>query len=170
MTRDASPSRRTGTRAAEALDDAIQTVGTSSGIDIGGTGSQSVHAHAHAPRQIAPVRRYADVVVGVVDDADRAEHALATFRRKGFRGDQIGLVMCTGALIVQENALAQADAADRGLGTALCELGVPEPEARQYEREFELGRSIVTVKAAGRARYAATVLQRAAQPSRPEAP
>jgi hypothetical protein len=170
VTRDASPSRRTGTRAAEALDDAIQTVGTSSGIDVGGTGSQTLHDHAAAPRVIAPVRKYADVVVGVVDDAARAEQALVTFRRKGFDGDQIGLVTCGGGLMVQLNALARADAADRGLGTALCELGVPEPEARQYEREFELGRSIVTVKAAGRARYAATVLQRAAQPSRPEAP
>jgi hypothetical protein len=148
---------------AEALDDAIQTVGTSSGIDIGGTGSQWVHAQAQAPREIAPVCRYADVVVGVfaVDDAERAEDALATFRRHGFGGDQIGLVRCTGAVLVQENALARADAADRGLSTALCELGVPEPEARQYQRELELGRSIVTVKAGGRARYAASVLARA---------
>jgi hypothetical protein len=148
---------------AAGLDDAIQTVGTSSGIDLGGTGSRALHAHAQAPRAIASVRQYADVLVGVVDDADRAEQALATFRRNGFGGDQIGRVTCTGGLIVQENAMACADAADRGLGTALCELGVPAPEAHQYERELELGRSIVTVRAAGRARYAATVLHRAAQ-------
>jgi hypothetical protein len=149
---------------AASLDDAIQTVGTSSGIDLGGTGSRALHAHAQAPCAIAPVRQYADVLVGVVDDSARAEQALATFRRNGFGGDQIGLVTCSGGLIVQENALARADAADRGLGTALCELGVPALDAHQYERELELGRSIVTVRAAGRARYAATVLHRAAQP------
>ena len=148
---------------AAALDDAIQSVGTSSGIDLGGTGSHALHVHAQAPRAIPPVRQYADVLVGVLDDAERAEQALATFRRNGFGGDQIGLVTCSGGLIVQENALARADAADRGLGTALCELGVPAPEARQYERELELGRSIVTVRATGRARYAAGVLHRAAQ-------
>jgi hypothetical protein len=73
--------------------------------------------------------------------------------------------VCSGGLILQENALARADAADRGLGTALCELGVPAPEAHQYERELQVGRSIVTVRAVGRdlARYAAAVLERAAQ-------
>jgi hypothetical protein len=147
---------------AASLDDAIQTVGTSSGIDLGGTGSRALHVHAQAPRAIASVRKYADVLVGVVDDAERAEAALATFRRSGFGADQIGLVTCTGGLIVQENALACADAADRGLAPALCDLGVPAPEADQYARELELGRSIVTVKAATRARYAATVLHRAA--------
>jgi hypothetical protein len=146
-------------------------------MDLGGTGSPAAHVHphpqvqahaqdqnqAHAPTPcgIAPVRRYAGLVVGVVDHAARAEDALATFRHHGFDGDQIGLARCSGALFVQENALARADAADRGLTTALCALGVPELEAGQYQRELERGRSIVTVQAAGRARYAASVLQRA---------
>lgn len=149
---------------ADTLDDVIRTVGSSSGIDIGGTACRWVDTQAQAPRAIAAIRTYAGLVVGVVEDGERAERALATFRREGFRRDEMGLVVCTGPVTVQEHALALADPAGRGLGTALSELGVPEREARQYERELELGRSIVTVKAPGRARYAATLLRRAALP------
>jgi hypothetical protein len=109
------------------------------------------------------------VVVGVFDEWERAEHALAIFRHSGFAGDDIGLAVCTGALIVQENAFARADAADRGLGTVISEFGVPEREARQLEREFELGRSIVAVKCAGRVEDAARMLERATTFPSPEA-
>jgi hypothetical protein len=162
MNSHASTGRDTST-AADALDDAIRTVGTSSGIDVGGTGTQRLPSGAPRPREIPCVRTFADVVVGVFDSDEPADRALEAFRRKGFRRDQIGLVMRTGALIVQEDALALADAADRGVPATLRELGVPEREALQYEREFESGRSIVTVKAAGRTRYAATLLQRATE-------
>jgi hypothetical protein len=42
------------------------------------------------------------------------------FAANGFTGEQIGLVTCTSEVIVQENALARADAAGRRLGTALA--------------------------------------------------
>jgi hypothetical protein len=146
---------------AEAVDYAIETVGSSSGVDLGGTGSHAVHLPAHSPRQIAPVRTYADVAVGVFDDWERAEEALTAFRRKGFSRGDLGLAVWMGPVIVQENAFARADAADRGLGTVIGELGVPAREAQQYEREFALGRSIVAVKCPGRARDAANLLRRA---------
>ena len=69
--------------------------------------------------------------------------------------------MRTDDLIVQEDALAAVDAADRGLPVALREMGVPEREALQYQRDFESGRSIVTIRAAGRTRHAETLLRRA---------
>ena len=156
-----------GDTVADAMDYAIQTVGTSSGMDVGGTGTPWVCPGGPTPRQVEPVRAFETVVVGVFEAEELAEGALDTFRREGFRREQIGFVMRTGALIVQADALAFADAAARGLPTALCELGVPEREALQYEREFESGRSIVTVKAAGRMRYAISVLERATGTSRP---
>jgi hypothetical protein len=121
----------------------------------------SSHASSARRTATASIRTFADLVVGVFDADEQAERALEAFRRAGFCRDEIGLVLRTDDLIVQEDALAAADAADRGLPVALCELGVPEGDALQYEREFESGRSIVTIKAAGRARDAATLLRRA---------
>ena len=113
----------------------------------------------HTPT--ASVRTFSDLVVGVFDADEQAERALESCRREGFGRDEIGLALRTEDLIVQEDALAAVDAADRGLPVALCALGVPEHEALQYERDFESGRSIVTVKAGGRIRQAETLLRRA---------
>ena len=109
----------------------------------------------------ASVRTFADLVVGVFDADEQAERALESFRREGFGRNEIGLALRTEDLIVQEDVLAAVDAADRGLPVALCALGVPEREALLYERDFESGRSIVTVKASGRTRQAETLLRRA---------
>ena len=62
-------------------------------------------------------------------------------------------------------ALCAADAIP--LGTAVRWLDAalsqefPEREALQYQRDFESGRSIVTIRAAGRTRHAETLLRRA---------
>ena len=55
---------------------------------------------------------------------------------------------------------AAVGAAAGGLLGALVGMGVPEEEAHHYNREFEAGRTIVTVKADGRAAEARTILQR----------
>jgi hypothetical protein len=156
-----------GDTVADAMDYAIQTVGTSSGMDVGGTGTPWVCPGGPSPRQVEPVCVFESVVVGVFDVEELAEGALDTFRREGFRREQIGFVKRSGALIVQADALAFADAADRGLPTALCELGVPEREALKFGREFDSGRCIVTVKPAGRTSYAVSVLERATGTSKP---
>ena len=121
----------------------------------------TTYASSTDPATTASVRIFADLVVGVFDADEQAERALVTFRREGFCRAEIGLAMRTEDLIVQEDALAAVDAADRGLPVALCELGVPERDALQYERDFESGRSIVTVRTAGRTRHAETLLCRA---------
>ena len=120
----------------------------------------SSHASSARRTGTASIRTFADLVVGVFDADDQAERALRTFRREGFGRDEIGLAMRTDDLIVQEDALAAVDAADRGLPVALREMGVPEREALQYQRDFESGRSIVTIKATGRTRHAETLLRR----------
>lgn len=158
---------------ADAMDYAVRTVGTSSGMDLGGTGSGSVQQPERRTRLVDAVRSFADVVVGVFDIEQPAECVLDSFRREGFRREEIGLIMRAGALTLQADALALADAADRGVPTTLCELGVPRLEAYEYQREFEAGRSIVTVRAAGRARQAESLLQQAmgiSEPPRKRAP
>ena len=121
----------------------------------------SSHASSARRTGTASIRTFADLVVGVFDADEQAERALVTFRREGFCRAEIGLAMRTEDLIVQEDALAAVDAADRGLPVALREMGVPEREALQYQRDFESGRSIVTIRAAGRTRHAETLLRRA---------
>lgn len=55
---------------------------------------------------------------------------------------------------------AAAGAAAGGLLGALTGMGVPEEEARYYEREFEAGRTIMTVRAGERAGEAAGIMRR----------
>ncbi len=47
-----------------------------------------------------------------------------------------------------------------GLIGALIGLGIPEEEAHYYEREFHAGRTLVTVRADGRATEAVAILRR----------
>lgn len=53
---------------------------------------------------------------------------------------------------------AAAGAATAGLAGTLIGLGIPEEEARYYDREFQAGRVIVTVDARGRVRDAQAIL------------
>lgn len=55
---------------------------------------------------------------------------------------------------------AAAGAAAGGLIGALVDAGVPEEEARYYDREFQSGRAIVTVRTGGRYNDAAEILRR----------
>lgn len=71
----------------------------------------------------------------------------------------VGPAIAAGTLgVVLSNAAAGAGIA--GLVGALVGAGLPEHEAKFYQGEFEAGRAIVTVNAAGRADEAAAVLRR----------
>jgi hypothetical protein len=70
----------------------------------------------------------------------------------------IGPVIAGGALAAVA-ASAAGTAAAGGLVGALIGLGIPEDEANYYHREFEQGRTVVTVKAPGnRATMASRIL------------
>jgi hypothetical protein len=150
-------------------------------------------------------------IVGVFEDRNQADQAVAELTRAGFRQDQIGVAMrhaegttaatsdandshagsgaVTGALtglglgalaglgvlsgvipvvgpaiaagtlgVILSNAAAGAGIA--GLVGALVGAGIPEEEAKYYHGEFEAGRAIVTVTAAGRPDEAAAILRR----------
>lgn len=65
-----------------------------------------------------------------------------------------------GGLLASLLASAAVGAVVGGLAGALIGLGVPEEEAQYYEEEFKAGRTIVTVKAAGRFAEARDILDR----------
>ena len=70
-----------------------------------------------------------------------------------------GTVIAGGTLAVIL-ASAVTGAAVGGIGGALVGMGVPEDHARYYEREFEAGRTIVSVKTQGRNVDAVDILTR----------
>jgi len=87
----------------------------------------------------------------------------------------IGPVLAAGPLVaalLSAAGGAAAGAAAGGLIGALIELGFSEHEARYYEGEVQAGRSLVTVRADGRADEARMILQRFGGYERPtsEAP
>jgi hypothetical protein len=65
-----------------------------------------------------------------------------------------------GGLLASVLASAAGGAAVAGLVGALIGLGVPEEEAQYYEGEFKSGKTLVTVKADGRAEEARAILRR----------
>ncbi len=71
----------------------------------------------------------------------------------------IGPVIAGGIIIAALSGIA-IGAAVGGLVGALVGLGVPEEEARYYQSEFELGRTIVAIRAAGRVQEAREILHR----------
>jgi hypothetical protein len=71
----------------------------------------------------------------------------------------IGPVIAGGALAATL-ASAAIGAAAGGLVGALVGWGVPEPEAREYERELEAGRIIVAVRSQDRLKEAYEILRR----------
>lgn len=71
----------------------------------------------------------------------------------------VGPVVAGGVLAMALGG-AVAGTAVGGIFGAMTGLGISEDEARFYEREFQSGRAIVTVKAGTRAAEAATILRR----------
>jgi hypothetical protein len=100
------------------------------------------------------------IVVGTLADDRQAHKTLGELHRAGFGTDQTGLALKTDDLIVQTDTLARADVADRGLVHALVAMGVPDQEARTYEREFAARRAVVTVQDGKRLAAAAQILRR----------
>src|SRR2546429_614995 len=117
-------------------------------------------------------------VFGVFEDHNQAELALHELKRAGLRDDQLGFA-------VRERRSSQTDARERAAVVAggilltplvsaavgalvgdviggLVAMGLPENAAHHYAREFEAGRTLVSVKADGpqQARQALDILLR----------
>ena len=104
-------------------------------------------------------------VVGVFTEPGLADRAIDELERAGFRDDQISLsrhedtdrnVGIVGRIT---SLLSELKGSDRSIVKRLVSMGVPEDEARYYQGELELGRSIVTVEAGDRREDALEILR-----------
>ena len=104
-------------------------------------------------------------VVGVFTEPGLADRAIEELERAGFRDDQISLsrhedtdrnVGIVGRIT---SLLSELKGSDRSIVKRLVSMGVPEEEARYYQSELELGRSIVTVEAGDRREDALEILR-----------
>ena len=104
-------------------------------------------------------------VVGVFTEPGLADRAIEELERAGFRDDQISLsrhedtdsdVSLIGRIT---SLLSGLKGSDRSIVKRLVSMGVPEEEARYYQSELELGRSIVTVEAGDRREDALEILR-----------
>ncbi len=104
-------------------------------------------------------------VVGVFTDPGLADVAIEELVGAGFRDDQISLsrhedtdsdVSWIGRI---DSLLSGLKDSDRSIVERLVSMGVPEEEARYYQGELELGRSIVTVEAGDRREDALEILR-----------
>ena len=75
------------------------------------------------------------ILVGVFQNLADAKQAYNELSRSGYGEDYIGL--------------ADPLAGDGGLAKNLAQAGVPEADSQFYEREFQLGRPIVTLRVGG---------------------
>ena len=104
-------------------------------------------------------------VVGVFTEPGLADRAIEELERAGFRDDQISLsrhedtdrnVGIVGRIT---SLLSELKGSDRSIVKRLVSMGVPEEEARYYQGELELGRTIVTVEAGDRREDALEILR-----------
>ena len=104
-------------------------------------------------------------VVGVFTEPGLADRAIDELERAGFRDDQISLsrhedtdsdVSWIGRI---DSLLSGLKDSDRSIVKRLVSMGVPEEEARYYQGELELGRTIVTVEAGDRREDALEILR-----------
>ena len=104
-------------------------------------------------------------VVGVFTDPGLADVAIEELVGAGFRDDQISLsrhedtdsdASWIGRI---DSLLSGLKDSDRSIVKRLVSMGVPEEEARYYQGELELGRSIVTVEAGDRREDALEILR-----------
>ena len=102
------------------------------------------------------------LVVAVFDDRAQAEQAVNALENTGFSGDQIrfaGHGASSGGILDSLKSLFTGQ--DTGsVYNDLVSMGMPQDDASYFQREYEAGRSIVTVLAGGRMQEATALLAR----------
>ncbi len=86
------------------------------------------------------------IVVGVFQREADAKRAIDDLRDAGFAKDQLGFAMREGGAVTSN------------LLNDLTSLGVPQDRAAYYNQQYEAGRTVVSVRADGRERDAASIL------------
>jgi len=87
------------------------------------------------------------IVVGVFQSEAAAKNAVNVLKNAGFSHDQIGVALREGGIVTKT------------LLQDLLRLGVPQDEASYYDREYEAGRAIVSVRPDGREQEARAILR-----------
>jgi len=102
------------------------------------------------------------IVVGIFRDRALAEQAIDELRHAGFRDDQIRLTgqgaTAGGLLETLKSKFSGQGTTDGHLYDDLVSLGVPEEEAHYYQRESEVGHTIVLVQSYGHQQEARNIL------------
>src|SRR5579884_1699977 len=104
------------------------------------------------------------IIIGIFQDQAQAQQAIDELRTAGFGDDQIHFVghgTAAGGLLASLRSLLTGQ--EPGTGAPyedLASLGIPEEDAASYQREYEAGRSIVTLMAGSRVPEAAAILSR----------
>jgi len=102
------------------------------------------------------------LVVAVFDDCAQAEQAVDALQNAGFSNDQIrfaGHGASTGGILDSLKSLFTGQ--DTGsVYNDLVSMGMPQDDASYFQREYEAGRSIVTVLAGERMQEATALLAR----------
>lgn len=87
------------------------------------------------------------IVAGVFQNPEQAKNAFDTLRNSGFKEDQVGV------------ALPGSSNVKDGLANEFKKLGVPEDRAAYYEREFNAGHIVVSVRPDNREQDAKAILR-----------
>src|SRR5579859_4136422 len=75
------------------------------------------------------------VMIGVFQDMAQAQEAYNALRSAGFGDDYLGL--------------ANPQFENKNLGKELAQAGVPDSDSKFYQRQFDAGRPLVTLRAGG---------------------
>lgn len=86
------------------------------------------------------------IVAGVFQNPEQAKNAFDMLRNAGFNEDQVGV------------ALPGSSNVKNGLAEEFKKLGVPQDRALYYEREFNAGHIVVSVRPDQREQEAKTIL------------
>ena len=89
------------------------------------------------------------MVVGLFADTAQAEQAVQALEQAGFTDDQISYsghgATKGGFMAGLKNLFTGEDTASHNVANDLTSMGMPENDARYYQREYEAGRSVVSV-------------------------
>ena len=98
-------------------------------------------------------------MIAVYADRDRANQAIDNLRRAGYSYDQIRLVERANSFVESLKSLFTGQTtATTNSAEDWMKIGVPEQDARNYQRELDAGRSIVLIKAIGNPEQALGIL------------
>jgi hypothetical protein len=141
-----------------AMGDVVDQVGIGSGVEQGGTGSQSSRPTAHPVWCEPQFHTYESVVAAVFPNAQQAEAALSGLQHAGLVADQVGLAARSETL-TRATGLLALSSAEQDLFDALVELGIPGDAARLYHQSFDAGQAILAARTAGHGVDVVGVLQ-----------